>query len=75
MFTLRQSLCQQLQAPQKPQALGSAVTVWDTHRANGSQVSPLRNAQFPGVWADESMVGVGVLGQHKIRLVWSPGLR
>lgn len=43
IFVLRQSLCGQLQASQKPQGLGLAVTAWEIHRAHGSQVSQLRN--------------------------------
>lgn len=40
---LHQSIYQQLQAPLKPQGLGSAVPAWKIHRVNGPQVSQLRN--------------------------------
>lgn len=79
-FMPHQNLCQQLQENQGP---GSAVAGWEIHRVNRSQGSQLRNEHedffvfcFPGIWADEFMVGIlGILkSAAKYISFWGPGL-
>lgn len=69
------SLNQQLRALQKPQGLGSAVPAWEIHRANGSQVSQLRDEHEDFIFlVFGQMSPWWVLWVSAGNIFWSPGL-